>query len=695
MLRVAYCVLRVAYFVFAHPPLRVYNPPQEGAMETADLILTGGTVVTMNDRYDIWEPGAVAIRDGAIVAVGPAEEVAREWTAREVVDCSDHAIIPGLINAHTHAPMTLVRGLADDLRLDVWLIGYMMPVEREFVRPDFCWLGTQLACAEMIRTGVTCFGDMYYYEEAVADATAQVGMRAVCAQSVLKFPTPDATSYDDGLRLAQDFIGRWRGHHLIVPALGPHAAYTATAEMLQECARLALAYDVPIHIHISETAQEVQDHRAEYGMPIIPWVKKQGILEAKTTAVHCVHLDEGEMHTLLHHGTGVAHNPTSNLKLASGIAPVARMLALGLNVGIGTDGPASNNDLDMFEEMRLAALLAKGVTGDPTALPARQALAMATIMGARALHIAHLTGSLEVGKRADIAIVHLDDLHLTPRFHRDPDSIYSLLVYAAKGHDVRHVLCDGRWLMRDRVLMTVDPEALRAQAAEMARKIDHFLRVREESILSKLVAISGVARERTFEVQVKVRLADDAGVLTVLSGGELPIVKSSRRRQYDTYFLFDDSDRSRLRYREEEMLDEAGEVTDVRYRLTLTTDAKEREFPHSILLSRSRFDAPANRSLRFYREYFKPADELEVHKERRRYHIRFGGTDFAVNLDRVTHPELPGFFLELKSRTWSAQDAERKADLIGELLQIFGVQEQELVRREYLDLAREAVERKT
>ncbi len=664
-------------------------------METADLILTGGTVVTMNDRYDIWEPGAVAIRDGAIVAVGPAEEVAREWTAREVVDCSDHAIIPGLINAHTHAPMTLVRGLADDLRLDVWLIGYMMPVEREFVRPDFCWLGTQLACAEMIRTGVTCFGDMYYYEEAVADATAQVGMRAVCAQSVLKFPTPDATSYDDGLRLAQDFIGRWRGHHLIVPALGPHAAYTATAEMLQECARLALAYDVPIHIHISETAQEVQDHRAEYGMPIIPWVKKQGILEAKTTAVHCVHLDEGEMHTLLHHGTGVAHNPTSNLKLASGIAPVARMLALGLNVGIGTDGPASNNDLDMFEEMRLAALLAKGVTGDPTALPARQALAMATIMGARALHIAHLTGSLEVGKRADIAIVHLDDLHLTPRFHRDPDSIYSLLVYAAKGHDVRHVLCDGRWLMRDRVLMTVDPEALRAQAAEMARKIDHFLRVREESILSKLVAISGVARERTFEVQVKVRLADDAGVLTVLSGGELPIVKSSRRRQYDTYFLFDDSDRSRLRYREEEMLDEAGEVTDVRYRLTLTTDAKEREFPHSILLSRSRFDAPANRSLRFYREYFKPADELEVHKERRRYHIRFGGTDFAVNLDRVTHPELPGFFLELKSRTWSAQDAERKADLIGELLQIFGVQEQELVRREYLDLAREAVERKT
>lgn len=658
-------------------------------MEQADLILTGGVVLTMNDRYDLYDPGAVAIRDGAIVAVGPAEEIAQGWSAREVVDCRGCAILPGLINAHTHAPMTLVRGLADDLRLDVWLIGYMMPVEREFVRPDFCWLGTQLACAEMIRSGITCFGDMYYYEEAVADAAAQVGMRAVCAQSILKFPTPDALSYDEGLRLAEDFIGRWKGHHLVIPAVGPHAAYTATAEMLRDCAQLALAYDVPIHIHVAETAQEVQDHRAEYGMPVVPWVKKLGLLEAKVTAVHCVHLDEGEMHTLLHHGAGVAHNPTSNLKLASGIAPVARMLALGLPVGIGTDGPASNNDLDMFEEIRLAALLAKGVTGDPTALPARQALAMATRLGAQALHIAHLTGSLEVGKRADIAVVNLEDLHLTPRFGRDPDGIYSLLVYAAKAGDVRHVLCDGRWLMRDRVLLTVDVEGLRAQAMEIARKIDRFLSVREESVLSKLLAISSVAREKTFEVQVKVHLADDAGVLAVLSSGTLPVVEHSQRRQYDTYFLFSDPEHSRLRYREDELLDENGQVTDVRYRLTLTTEGKEREFPHSVLLSRSRFDAPATRSLRFYREYFKPAQELEIHKERRRYHIRYGGTDFAVNLDRVVQPPLPGYFLELKSRTWSAQDAERKAELLGELLAIFGAEEEQLVRREYLDLARE------
>ncbi len=659
-------------------------------MEKADLILTGGVVVTMNEQSDLFEPGAVAVRDGVIVAIGPAGEIEAAWEAAEVVDCRGCAVIPGLINAHTHAPMTLVRGLADDLRLDVWLMGYMMPVERAFVRPDFCWLGTQLACAEMIRSGVTCFGDMYYYEEAVADAAAQVGIRSVCAQSILKFPTPDATSYDEGLRLAQDFVGRWKGHRLIVPALGPHAAYTATAELLQECARLALEYDVPLHIHLGETAQEVEEHRAEYGMPVVPWVKKQGVFEAKVTAMHCVHLDEGELRTLLHHNVGVAHNPSSNLKLASGIAPVVRMLELGLAVGIGTDGPASNNDLDMFEEMRLTALLAKGATADPTAVPARLAMRMATILSARALHIADLAGSLEVGKRADITVIDLEQIHLTPRFHRDEDSIYSLLVYAAKSSDVRHVLCDGRWLMRDQELLTVDVEALRAQAAQVARKIDQFLIEREESVLSKLLAIGGVAQERTFEVQVKVHLLDASPVEKALGSDDLPIVQSSWRRQYDTYFLFEDAEHSRLRYREDEVLDQGGEVKDVLYRLTLVGEVKEREFARSVVLSRSRFDAPATRSLRFYREYFKPNEVWEVHKERRRYHVRYGGTDFAVNLDRVMKPELPGTFLEIKSRTWSAQDAERKAELIGELLALFGVEDRQLVRQEYLELAKEA-----
>jgi 5-methylthioadenosine/S-adenosylhomocysteine deaminase len=657
-------------------------------MTKIDLLLTGGDVLTMNDDFEHFSPGAVGVQDGAIAVVGAAEDVSASYEAHEVVDCSGCAVMPGLINGHTHAPMTLLRGLADDLRLDVWLMGYMMPVEREFVRPDFCWLGTQLACAEMFRSGVTCFGDMYYYEEAVADAAAEAGMRAVCAQSILKFPTPDAPSYDQGLRLAHDFVARWVGHKLIVPAIGPHAAYTATPEMLRETARLALEYDVPVHIHIAETEQEVEEQREMHDMWVVPWVEAQGLFEAKVTAMHCVHLRDSELRTLRRHGVGISHNPSSNLKLASGFAPVTKMLSLGIPVAIGTDGPASNNDLDMFEEVRLAALLAKGVSDDPTAVPARQALAMATRIGAQALHIAHQTGSLETGKRADIAVIDLRRLHLTPQFHRDPDSIYSLLVYSAKSWDVRHVLCDGRWAMRDRELLTLNVEELRERAAKIAGRIDRFLTAREESVLSKLVAIGGVDRVETFEVQVKVHLADASAVEALLRSGEVPVVRSSRREQYDTYFLFGDLETSRLRHREDEIVDRTGNVVDIVYRLTLIGETKEREFARSVVLSRSRFDAPASHSRRFYREYFQPLEEIQVHKERHRYHIRYGGTDFALNIDRVTRPELPGVFLEIKSRTWSAQDAERKAELMGQLLDRLDVDE-EVVKPEYVELAAE------
>ena len=655
-------------------------------MKQIDLILTGGEVLTMNRAFDLFSPGAVAIDGDAIVAVGPADEVGASYKGSETIDCSGCAVMPGLVNGHTHAPMTLLRGLADDLRLDVWLMGYMMPVEREFVQPDFCWLGAQLACAEMFRSGVTCYGDMYYYEEAVADATAEAGMRAVCAQSILKFPTPDASSYDEGLRLAHDFVARWAGHKLIIPAIGPHAAYTATAEMLQACKDLALEYDVPIHIHVAETEQEVQEQLEMHDMGVVPWIDRQGLLEAKVTAHHCVHLEEGELRTLRSRGAGISHNPSSNLKLSSGFAPVARMLRLGIPVAIGTDGAASNNDLDMFEEMRLAALLAKGTTEDPTALPARQALAMATRLGAEALHIADQVGSLEVGKRADLAVVDLEQVHLTPQFHRRLDSVYSLLVYSAKSSDVRHVLCDGRWMMRDRELLTLDVEELRQRASKLARRIDHFLMEREESVLNKLIAIGGVDRVETFEVQVKVHLDDPDMVEETLKSAEVPVVRSSRRHQYDTYLLFGDLESSRLRYREDEILNEDGEVGSVVYRLTLIGETKDREFERSIVLSRSRFDAPATHSRRFYREYFQPVDEVQVHKDRRRYHIRYGGTDFAINVDRVRKPTLSGAFLEIKSRTWSAQDAERKAELMGELLEFFDVH-REVVKQEYVELA--------
>ncbi|RMF28012.1 MAG: CYTH domain-containing protein [Chloroflexi bacterium] len=655
-------------------------------MTPFDTLFIHGTVVTMDEHFTVIPDGAVAVQGDQIAAVGTTEEILAQGEAKEVVDCTGMAVIPGLINAHTHVPMTLLRALADDLRLDVWLHGYMMPVEREFVNPDFVRLGTLLGCAEMIRSGTTCFADMYYYEDDVAAATAEAGLRAVCAETILRFPSPDALSYEESLAYSREFIERWLGHPLIVPSVGPHAPYTATPEMLQAAAELALEYDVPLQIHLNETALEVQESRDEHGMPPIPWVKKQNVFQAKTLAAHCVHVDDGELHTLLHHNVGVAHNPTSNLKLASGVAPVPRMLELGLHVGIGTDGPASNNDLDMFEEVRLAALLAKGISGNPQALPARQALALATIEGARAIHLSHLIGSLEVGKRADIVVVDLSGVHLTPKFARDPDAIYSQLVYAAKAADVRHVWVNGRPLMRDWQLLTLDEPVLQAEAQAIARRIDAFLVAREGNVLDKLVAISDVEIDETFEVQVKVRLDDPSVIEAALQREDIDVVKPTIRRQYDTYFFFDDPEQGRLRYREDEVLDEEGNIKEVFYRLTLTGPAKEREYANAVLLSRSRYNAPATRSLRFYREYFQPAGEREVHKERKRWRIIYRDTGFAVNLDRILHPPTEGYYLEIKSRTWSKADAELKARFISELLAILGVEARKLERQEYFDL---------
>ncbi len=302
---------------------------------TVDLLLTNAHVLTMDENLNQYNPGAVAVNGDSIVAVGPEFEISKEYSGNETIDCSRKILMPGLINAHTHVPMNSLRGLADDLRLDVWLMGYMMPVERQFVSPEFVRLGTSIACAELIRSGVTTFNDMYYFEEDVAKATAEAGMRAVCGQTVLKFSTPDAASYEDSMEMARNYIKRWKDHPLIVPSIAPHAPFTTTPEILHEAAELALEFDVPLHIHIAETAFEVENMRRENGMPVVPYVKKQGLLEAKVIAAHCVHIDTGEMRTLLHGGAGVAHNPSSNLKLASGFAPVTKMLETGLNVGIG------------------------------------------------------------------------------------------------------------------------------------------------------------------------------------------------------------------------------------------------------------------------------------------------------------------------------------------------------------------------
>jgi 5-methylthioadenosine/S-adenosylhomocysteine deaminase len=654
----------------------------------ADLLLVNALILTMDEAMNQYEPGAIAIGGDSILATGTEADIRKEYSGMQTIDCSGKVLMPGLVNAHTHVPMTLLRGLADDLRLDVWLMGYMMPVEREFVSPDFVRLGTQLACAELIRTGVTCFADMYYFEEDVAKATAEAGLRAVCSQTVLKFPTPDAVSFEDSLATARDFIQRWKGHALITPSVAPHAPYTCTPEILRATAQLAAEFDVPLHTHIAETLLEVENMRRDNGMPVVPYVRKQGLFDAKVLAAHCVHIDEGEMRTLMHAGAGVAHNPSSNLKLASGFAPVQRMLDLGLNVGIGTDGPASNNDLDMFEEVRLAAFVAKAVSNDPTCVPAATALTMATRLGARALHLGSVTGSLEPGKRADMILVDISPLHNSPRFRRDPDNPYAQLVYAAKATDVSDVMVGGKWLMRDRNLLTLNETELVAAANEYARKIDIFLIEREQSVFSKLVALGGSAEEESFEVQIKVKLDDLATVQEALEKPEIEILRMKHYHQHDVYFAFVDPVQGRLRYREDETIDDKDQIIGVRSRLTLIGPSREGDFAHDVLLSRIRYFAPATNSLRFYREYFKPSHETIIFKDRLRWLVRYKDEEFFVNLDCVHTPDL-GTYLEIKSRTWSRLDAEDKAQWATELITLLGGSLEKTVTRDYVEIANE------
>lgn len=651
----------------------------------ADILLTNAIVLTMDQDFNQYEPGAVAVKGDSILAVGPDAEIKAAYTAKEEVNCGGKVLMPGLVNSHTHVAMTLLRGLADDLRLDVWLLGYLMPVEREFVSPDFVRLGTLLGCAEFIRTGITSFADMYYFEEDVAKATVEAGLRGVLGQTILKFPSPDADSFEESLEATREFIVGWKDHHLIVPAVSPHAPYTCTPDILKACAALAAEFDVPLHTHIAETAVEVENMFQAEGMPVVPYVKKQNLFDAKVLAAHCVHIDFGEIQTLKHHNATVAHNPSSNLKLASGAAPVADMLNEGLKVGIGTDGPASNNDLDMFEEIRLAAFLSKLQSNDPTSLPAKTAMLMATRMGAEAMHIGDITGSLETGKRADLILVNLNTLHNTPHFRRNPDGVYAQLVYAGKSTDVTDVMVNGSWLMQDQELLTIPQEELIEQAKEYAKRIDKFLIEREQSVLSKLIAIGGAKEGESFEVQVKVKIADPEPIVKKLHKSSLEIVYDRHYHEYDTYFVFDDPEQGLVRYREDEFINKKGEVEFERVRLTHVGPAREEEFPSNVLLSRSRFLAPATQSLRFLREYFQPDDELFIEKDRLRWLVRYKDTEFYVNIDRVEKPDL-GHFLEVKSRTWSRKDAERKAEMVAELITVLGASPDEALTQDYAEM---------
>jgi len=653
--------------------------------ETVDLLLTGGTVLTMDASWTVIPNGAVAVSGRQIVAVGPAAQLAERYTPRERIDCTGCAVIPGLINGHAHVPMSLLRGMAADQQLDVWLYGYMFPVESQFVNEEFSYVGTLLSCAEMLRGGTTTFCDMYFFEEQVARAADEAGMRAICGQTVMRLPTPDAPSFDEGLERARRFIEQWIGHERIVPTVAPHAPYTCTDRIYQEASALCRKHGVPLVTHLSETAREVEESFKERDVTPIRYAKRVGAFDVPCIAAHCTHATDDDIRLLREAGAGAVPCPTSNLKLASGVAPYKRLIDAGVRIGIGTDGPASNDDQDMFTEIQLAALLPKGISGDPTAVPAREAFALATCWGAKAVHLDHLVGTLEPGKRADLAVVELGKLHSAPRYLYSPDAIYSHLVYGARAADVRDVLVDGRLLVHNRALLTLDEPNIIARAQVISARIDEFLASREANLLAKIIALGGVQQQtEIFEIQVKAHLGPNGErrVAQLLADPSVSITKQSARTQYDTYFLF--KNHERLRIREDHRTD-PGARPEPKYTVTLMAEARRGDYPHAIVLSRARYTAPADHTVRFYREYFQPDKVTEREKRRKRWRILYKNHDFAVNFDTLLGSD-PGPYLEIKSRTWSSRDAATRAGLIGELLALIGVDEDALVKQEYVEM---------
>jgi 5-methylthioadenosine/S-adenosylhomocysteine deaminase len=431
--------------------------------EPVDLLLTGAWVLTQNERRETFHPGAVAIKGEAITAVGLAAELQARYVPAQALDYPRGLILPGLINAHTHAAMALFRGLADDLPLEEWLNSYIFPAESR-LNGDFVYWGTRLAVAEMLLSGTTTFCDMYLFADAVARAAAATGIRAVVGEVLYDFPSPNYGPAAAGLKFSEELCRTWRGHPRVRVAIQPHAVYTCSPELLQECGRLADKYDTRLITHLSETHREVSDCQARYGVTPVAHLDRLGLLAPRLVADHAVVLSGADLELLAASGAGVAHCPESNMKLASGLAPVSDLLRLGVPVGLGTDGCASNNNLDLVQEMDTAAKLQKLRYLDPTVLPATAALDLATTGSARVLGLEGEVGALVPGLKADLVVLDLDQPHLTPMY--EP---YSHLVYAATGADVQTVLVHGQILVQDRRLLAFDLEETMARARELAR----------------------------------------------------------------------------------------------------------------------------------------------------------------------------------------------------------------------------------
>jgi len=440
--------------------------------QQADLIIAGGTVVTMDAERRIVEDGAIVAKGDVILDVGPRTQIESQYSAATQVDAKGRLVLPGFINGHTHAPMTLLRGLKDDVTLDVWLKNYIFPAEAKNVTQDFVRWGTRLAAAEMIRDGVTTFVDMYYFEDALAEETKAAGMRAIVGESWLDFPVPDNKNEAEAAAYTETFLKRWQGDPLIHAAVAPHSIYLCSQKTLHDVQSLAHKYHAPILIHVAEIKKELDDSLAQNHATPVQYMNRIGLLGPDVIAAHCVWVDETDRKLLAENGVGCVHNPSSNMMLASGVAPVIEERAAGVAVGLGTDGPSgSNNDLDLMEEMDLAAKLQKISKMDPRALGAKTVVEMATVEGAKAIHLEKEIGSLEPGKKADLILINLNKPNAVPMY-----DVYSQLAYALKASDVETVIIGGRVVMRDRNLLTLREVEILSKARDYGKKVQTSLK---------------------------------------------------------------------------------------------------------------------------------------------------------------------------------------------------------------------------
>lgn len=431
-----------------------------------DLLIVGGTIVKMNPEREVLEDAAIAIKDGKFYMIGTKSIVVRNTRPKRIIDATGKVIIPGLVNTHTHAAMSLFRGISDDLDLNDWLTKFIFPAEAKNVNEQFVRAGTRLAMAEMIRGGTTTYCDMYYFEDAVADETKKAGMRGVLGETIIKFPVSDNKTPEAALAYTEKFIKKWQNDPLITPAAAPHAPYTLETATLKAIKEQSDRLNSAVVIHVAETKKERDDILTQYGKTPAAYLDSIGFLSNRTIAAHSVWLTSAEIDIYKQRGVGSAHCPTSNMKLASGVAPIPEMLVKNIAVGLGTDGAASNNDLNMWEEIDLAAKLHKLTSNDPKTLPAEQAFAMATIGGARALHLDDRIGSIQSGKQADLVILDMDSLNQLPSYN-----VYSSLVYSTKASDVRTVIINGRIVMLDRRLLTLNESVIKKDATLYRDKI--------------------------------------------------------------------------------------------------------------------------------------------------------------------------------------------------------------------------------